>query len=124
MNKYRELKRKANKMCRDFVKWIWEQCKDWKTVALLGVVSLVMYSPALAGWAAGAILGWDWAWISATAYAAFWIGPFSPFFGIAVAITLFIKRTVQLIFKKKEQKSAEDGKEQKSAEDETSSDGN
>ena len=109
MSKKEELVRKYKKMGKDFVDWIWAQCKDVKTLILLGIVSLVIYSPALAGWALGIIFSWDWAWISATAYAVFWIGPFSPFFAIAVTITLAIKRWIEVVFRRKKQKEMPEG---------------
>ncbi|MBQ7225450.1 MAG: hypothetical protein IJX02_02470 [Clostridia bacterium] len=96
-----KLRRKWNKMCREFLRWIWSQCKDWKTVVLLVVVAIVMYSPAIVGWVLFFIFGWDWGWITATAYTAFWLGPFSPFFAICIAITLSIKRLMQVITRKK-----------------------
>ena len=105
MSKKEELVRKYKKMGKDFVDWIWAQCKDVKTLFLLGIVSLVLYSPALVGWAVGIIFDLDWAWISATAYAAFWIGPFSPFFAIAVTVTLAIKRWIEVIFRRKRSKA-------------------
>lgn len=96
-----KLRRKWNKMCREFLRWIWSQCKDWKTVVLLVVVAIVMYSPAIVGWVLFFIFGWNWGWITATAYTAFWLGPFSPFFAICIAITLSIKRLMQVIARKK-----------------------
>ena len=89
--KIRQFVRRCNKKGWDFLRWIWAQCKDWKTVVLLGIVSLVLYSPAIVGWIIGFLFGWDWAWVTATLYAAFWLGPGSPFFLIAVTATLAIK---------------------------------
>ena len=109
MNTYKRLVGKWNKMCKDFFRWIWGQCKDIKTLLLLGIVSLVMYSPALVGWIVGFVFDVTWAWVAATAYAAFWMGPFSPFFLIAVTVTLSIKRVAEVIFKKKHK--AKDGTE-------------
>lgn len=106
-------------MCREFLRWIWSQCKDWKTVVLLVVVAIVMYSPAIVGWVLFFIFGWDWGWITATAYTAFWLGPFSPFFAICIAITLSIKRLMQVITRKKNKSNDEKG-EQQTAEGEQS----
>ena len=126
MNKREELVRKYKKKGKDFVDWIWAQCKDIKTLFLLGIVSLVLYSPAIVGWAVGIVFDLDWAWISATAYAAFWIGPFSPFFAIAVTVTLAIKRWIEVIFRRKKQKAESEAiaeaEEQTSVNDEPASD--
>lgn len=97
----KDLIRKWNRMCRGFVRWIWEQCKDWKTIVLLLIVSAVLYSPAIVCWTLFFIFKWDWAWITATAYSAFWIGPGTPFFVISVTVTLAIKRFIQHLFGKK-----------------------
>ena len=59
------------------------------------------YSPAIVCWTLFFIFKWDWAWITATAYSAFWIGPGTPFFVISVTVTLAIKRFIQHLFGKK-----------------------
>ena len=100
---------RCKKKCRDFCTWIWEQCKDIKTLILLGIVCLVLFSPTIVCGILGFLFKWEWAIIVASAYWAFWLGPFSPFFVLAVTITLAIKRLLQVIFGKK--KEAEEGAE-------------
>lgn len=77
---------------KSFLYWIWQQCKDWRTVALLAGVSAVAYSPVWGGFLLRAIFGWKWAGIMATAVMLFWAGPMTPFFPLCVAITLAIKK--------------------------------
>lgn len=76
----------------NFLRWIWQECKDWRTIVLLVFVILVVYSPVWVGYLLFWIFRWKWAIVFATASLAFWAGPFSPFFVLCVSITLGIKR--------------------------------
>lgn len=67
-----------------FCKWVWEECKDWHTVVIFAVVVVVMYSPVWGGYLCHALFGWKWCSVMATAYLAFWAGPFTPFFRFAL----------------------------------------
>lgn len=87
---------------KNFLKWIWRECKDGRTLALLLVVITIVYSPVWLGYILHWIFGWSWAGIVATAMLAFWAGPFSPFFVLCISITLGIKRLFEkkgIIFK-------------------------
>lgn len=75
-----------------FLKWIWQECKDWHTVVLLLAVIVVVYSPVWMGYILFWVFDLKWAGIVATAIMAFWAGPFSPFFALCISITLGIKR--------------------------------
>lgn len=75
-----------------FLYWIWQQCKDRRTVTLLVAVVLVVYSPVWGGFLLQALFGWKWAGVIASAVLLFWAGPMTPFFPLCVAITLAIKR--------------------------------
>lgn len=86
-----------------FFKWIWSECKDKKTLALLGVVSLILSLPIWLGYLLGFIFGWDWAIWAATAVWGFWLLPGAPFFVVAVAITLGIKKLYQRLKKRKKE---------------------
>lgn len=80
---------------KSFFYWLWQECKNWRTVALLAVVIAVMYSPVWGGFLLHALFGWKWAGIMASAVLLFWAGPMTPFFPLCVAITLAIKRFFQ-----------------------------
>ena len=83
-----KLKDKFVRFCR----WIWQECKDTKTLLLLLLVIAVVYSPVWGGYLLYAIFGWEWASVMASACLVFWAGPFTPFFPICIGITLAIKR--------------------------------
>lgn len=75
-----------------FFRWIWGECRDWRTVVLLLAVIAVVYSPVWVGYLLKLIFGWNWAAVMATAVLVFWAGPFTPFFPLCIAITLALKR--------------------------------
>lgn len=85
---YNRIKQKT----KNFLKWIWQECKDGRTLALLLIVITIVYSPVWLGYILHWVFGWSWAGIVATAMLAFWAGPFSPFFVLCISITLGIKR--------------------------------
>ncbi len=88
-----EIKKKFIKFC----KWVWKECKDWRTVVIFVIVVVVMYSPVWGGYLCHAAFGWKWCSVMATAYLAFWAGPFTPFFPMCIAITLGIRRLIDKI---------------------------
>lgn len=75
-----------------FLKWVWMECKDWRTIVLLGIVCLTLSLPIWLGYALGFIFKWSWAFWVATAVWGVWMLPGAPFFALAVSITLGIKR--------------------------------
>ena len=102
MKKTRELIGKWNKMCKNFGRWLLEQCKDWQTFLLLAIVALVLFSPSIVGFILGLVFDSAWGYAFAGAYWVFWMGPGTPFFVLVVTITLSIKRFIQVkILKKK-----------------------
>ena len=98
---------------KEFLRWIWQECKDWRTIVLLSVVILIVYSPVWGGYLLFWIFRWKWALILATACLAFWAGPFSPFFVLCVSITLGLKKLFRRLRKKDkgEDELTEDGNE-------------
>jgi len=76
---------------KNFCKSIWNDCKDVKTLVLLIIVIIVAYSPVWLGYLLYLIFKWKWCAVMATGYLAFWAGPFTPFFPLCIAVTLFIK---------------------------------
>ena len=88
----------------NFFKWIWQECKDWKTFVLLLCVVFVMYAPVWGGYLLHAAFGWAWCSAVASAYLLFWAGPFTPFFPVCIGITLSIKKALQLRSQKRNSK--------------------
>ena len=78
-----------------FIRRTVRECKDKRTLLLLAAVIAVMYSPVWGGYLLHAVFGWAWCSVAATACMAFWAGPFTPFFPICIAITLFLKKTLK-----------------------------
>ena len=99
----------------DFLKWVWSECKDWHTLVLLGIVSLVLSFPIWMFYALGFIFGWNWAHVVATVIWGFWMLPGAPFFAVAVSITLAIKKIFQKVKKKK---SSEENQQSPESDDE------
>lgn len=89
-----------NERIINFIKWIKEQCKDWKTFVILLIVIMIVYFPTWGGYLLYAIFRWNWCLTMATASMVFWAGPFTPFFPLCIAITLFIKKLIEKINEK------------------------
>ncbi|MDO5564203.1 MAG: hypothetical protein Q4F88_03135 [Eubacteriales bacterium] len=77
---------------KKFLKEIWNECKDIKTVILLIIVMIIMYMPIWGGYLLYYYTKKTWALVVATSMLTFWAGPFTPFFPLCIFITLFIKR--------------------------------
>ncbi len=101
MEKIKELFIKLKDKFINFCKWVWNECKDWRTVVIFAVVVVFMYTPVWGGYLCHAIFGWKWCSAVATAYLAFWAGPFTPYFPLCIAITLGIRRLIDKIKGKK-----------------------
>ena len=91
----------------NFIKWLWAECKDWRTLVLFGIVCLVVGLPVWGCYLLGFIFKWEWALWVATGMWAFWMLPGAPYFALCVSITLAIKR----IFEKKQEKALEKANE-------------
>lgn len=86
----------------NFIKWLWRECKDWRTFVLLVIVCIVVGAPVWISGLLGILFNWAWAWAVFAALLAFWWLPGVPYFALCVAITLAIKR----FFEKKTAKKA------------------
>ena len=82
--------------------WLKKECKDWKTLIVLMCVIIIMYSPVWLGYLLYYILKWNWCLVMASVTLAFWFGPFTPFFPLCIAITLSIKKIMQVKNRKRE----------------------
>ena len=75
-----------------FLKKIKDECGNRETVILFALVVAVMYCPVWGGYLLYFLFRWKWCFAVASAYLVFWAGPFTPFFPVCVAITLFLKK--------------------------------
>ena len=75
-----------------FLKKIKDECGNRETVVLFALVVAVMYCPVWGGYLSYFLFRWKWCFAVASAYLVFWAGPFTPFFPVCVAITLFLKK--------------------------------
>lgn len=85
---YKRIKDMVVRFCRN----IWNECKDWRTLVILLLVIIVVYSPAWGGYLLYGIFGFKWCLAVATTWLAFWAGPMTPFFPLCIAIALGIKK--------------------------------
>ena len=76
--------------------WLKKECKDWKTLIVLICVIIIMYIPVWLGYLLYFIFKWNWCLVMASVTAAFWFGPLTPFFPLCIAITLSIKKVMQI----------------------------
>lgn len=97
MEKESNNKQKEHKV----LSWLKEECKDWRTFVIFIIVLVIMYAPVWLGYLLYYILGLKWCMVIATIALTFWAGPFTPFFPIAIAVTLFIKKIIKNKVKKK-----------------------
>lgn len=93
------IKKLINKLI-EFIKWIWKECANFKTLLLLGVVCLVIGIPVWGGGLLWLIFDWKWALAMAVGCLAFWWLPGTPFFVLSISITLAIKRWGRQVFNK------------------------
>ena len=91
-----------------FLKWVWEECKDWHTLVLLGIVSLALSFPIWLGYLVGFIFDLPWAIVVATSVWGFWMLPGAPFFALAISITLGIKKGLKKVKERKARKAEEE----------------
>lgn len=91
----------------NFIKWLWRECKDWRTFVLLVIVCIVVGAPVWISGLLGILFDWAWAWAVCAALLAFWWLPGVPYFALCVAVTLAIKR----FFEKRVEKRLKQAKE-------------
>ncbi|MBQ7828695.1 MAG: hypothetical protein IJ345_00280 [Clostridia bacterium] len=91
----------------NFIKWLWQECKDWRTFVLLVIVCIVVGAPVWISGLLGILFNWAWAWAVFAALLAFWWLPGVPYFALCVAVTLAIKR----FFEKRAEKRLKQAKE-------------
>lgn len=90
---------KMKKRFKEFLISIWAQLKDKTNLIIFACVLVVVYAPT---WLIG-LLGLIFQNLGMIAfagvYAAFWAGPFTPFFPVVIAITFAIRKIFDKIKK-------------------------
>jgi len=95
---------------KNFLLWLWQECKDWRTIVLLTIVCIVLGSPVWVGVLLGFVFGFEWAFVMAAVVWAFWMLPGAPFFALSVSITLAIKKIFKKRFDKTKKQTPSDEK--------------
>ena len=86
---------------KEFLLWVWHECKDWKTLVLLAIVCVTVGLPVWAGYLLFILFHWQWAFWVASVCLAFWWLPGAPYFALCVSITLIIKRLYERTVQKR-----------------------
>ena len=95
-------KESNNKKEHKVLEWLKRECKDWRTFAIFIIVLVIMYSPVWLGYLLYYIFNLKWCMVMATVVLTFWAGPLTPFFPLAIAVTLFIKKIMKIKKNRKE----------------------
>lgn len=96
------VKDKIIAFCQKMIAIIKREFKDPLTLPIFLIVLVVMYAPC---WASVLIYFFTGSAVAlgvATAYVAFWAGPFTPFFPLCFAISFAIHRFIRKHILKKE----------------------
>lgn len=91
-----ETKKVVKEKSIDIFIWLKEECKDWKTFLILICVIIVLHIPVWGGYLLYFLFKWNWCLAMANFLIVFWMGPFTPFFPLAIAITLSIKKIMRV----------------------------
>lgn len=94
---------KVKRKIINFLKWIWIQVKDWRNLAILCVVAPVFFCLCVFLVALGLFFtdGKIHLIIATSTVLAFWMGPFTPFWPLCIAITLGIRKFIEIIWRPK-----------------------
>lgn len=96
----------------NFINWILKQVKDWHNLIILAIVApaLFLFCIFLVTLALFFTDGKIHLIISASTVLAFWMGPFTPFWPLCIAITLGIRKFIDSIWRPKQLNKKEDRK--------------
>jgi len=94
------MKRLLSKL-KTWLKSVITQLKDRTNIIIFACVLVVVYSPTWLCGLLGIIFKKAILTGIATAYAAFWAGPFTPFWGVVFAVTFGIRKIIDRIRKGK-----------------------
>ena len=82
---------------KDLAVWLWKQLKDWRNLVIFIIVCAVVSIEVWGSYLMAIITGNNWWWAVGSACWAFWLGPFTPFLAICIAITLGIRKIIEKI---------------------------
>lgn len=96
---------------KNFIKWIWSECKDWRTLVVFIIVYCVVMSPVIVGYTLYFVTKNEWHLTYASVWLLFWFGPFTPLIPLCIAISLGIKKLLKIKKKHQEEKQAKEAAE-------------
>ena len=82
---------------KKFFKWLLSHLKDKTTIIIFLILFGIAISPIVLGFVFGFILNNTYLIGIATAYLLFWLAPATPVFTIIIAVTIMIRRIIELI---------------------------
>lgn len=96
---------------KNLIKWIWSECKDWRTLVVFIIVYCVVMSPVIVGYTLYFVTKNEWHLTYASVWLLFWFGPFTPLIPLCIAISLGIKKLLKIKKKHQEEKKAKEDDE-------------
>ena len=96
---------------KKFIKWIWAECKDWRTLVVFIIVYCVVMSPVIVGYTLYFVTKNEWHLTYASVWLLFWFGPFTPLIPLCIAITFGVKKLLKIKKKRKQEKQEKEDNE-------------
>ena len=93
---------------KNLIKWIWSECKDWRTLVVFIIVYCVVMSPVIVGYTLYFVTKNEWHLTYASVWLVFWFGPFTPLIPLCIAISLGIKKLLKIKKKHNEEKQTKE----------------
>ena len=82
---------------KSFCAWIWQQLRDWRNLIIFVITFIILSCEVWVSYIVYFCTGNTW-WLGiGSACWAFWLGPFTPFVPLCVAITLGIRKIIDKI---------------------------
>lgn len=103
------IKKLFNKV-KDLIKWIWTECKDWRTLVIFVITWCIMVSPVFVGYILYFVTKNEWHLTYASVILVFWAGPLTPLIPLCIAITFAVKKILKI--KKKHDNDKKDKEDQ------------
>lgn len=98
---------------KNFIKWVWNECKDWRTLVVFAIVWVFIMSPFFIGYILFLITNNGWHLTYANGWILFWAGPFTPTIPLCLTITFAIKKLFQKNKDKRKNKNVSNSKIEK-----------
>lgn len=86
---------------KKFIKWVWQECKDWRTLVIFCIVWVILMAPFFVGYILYFVTKNAWHLTYSNAWILFWAGPFTPTIPLCLVITFAIKRLFDKLKNKK-----------------------